>query len=229
MTEDKGFKKFEKLLAEFIPKCIEPHLEKMQEEGKSFINQTTTNFIIFNGYSEIKNTYDTLNLIEKFLSINPPDIEGIDYSNYLIYHIHNYLNEMYILKERLKSYATQISRKYKKDINVKSLIGLLIPLITNVLSCIVAEGKDGARNLHVHHERFMDEEMKWLSSTTFLSKHHKEFEIHAQKAYDIAQRKWINVIQNNNLELIKLFDIYFDTIYSIITINDVIVLPKDSR
>lgn len=226
MTKDKGF---EKLLAEFIPKCIEPRMKKMEEEGELFINQTTTDFVIFNGYSEIRNAYDTLNLIEKFLSVNPPSIEGIDYSNYLIYHIHNYLNEMYILKERLKSYATQISRKYKKDINVKSLIELLIPIITNTLSGIVAEGKAGARNLHVHHERFMDEEMKWLSSTTFLAKHDKEFEIYAQKAYYTAQNKWVNIVQNNNLELIKLFDIYFDTIYSIITVDNNIVLPKDSR
>jgi len=69
MSDLNGFEKFDALMTEFAPKLIEPHIAKMQEEGKSYIEQRTAGFIIFNGYTEIKKSYDSLHLINKFISI----------------------------------------------------------------------------------------------------------------------------------------------------------------
>ena len=134
---------------------------------------------------------------------------------------------MYILKERLKTYLIKIQRKYKKVIDEEKLdhiISRLMRVITESLSAIT--GKDGVRNKHVHSEKYSDHELNWLSRTTFLAGFHDEYVIHSKEAYKIAQKKWYKTVKNNNVELKKLIDIYLDTIYSIITVDGKIVLPK---
>lgn len=223
-----GYKKFEKLMADFIPKFIEPIVERKLEGSDFFSTQSGMEFIIFNGFSEISNSLDTLRLIELFIKTNPPEENGINYSNYLTYHVHNYLQEMYILKERLKTYATKIQRKYTKAINEKSvtrIIESLMKIITESLGNITGDG--GIRNLHVHAKRFSDDELNWLSSTTFLAAFNDEFKIHSTNAYETAKNKWQKTIENNNSELNKLIDLYFNTIYSIISVDNKVVLPQE--
>ena len=88
-------------------------------------------------------------------------------------------------------------------------------------------GPDGARNKHVHAEKFKDEELKWLSSTTFLSDFHDEFTIQSEHAYEKAKDKWSKTVEKNNHELDKLIDIFFNTIYAVISVDDKVVLPEE--
>lgn len=136
--------------------------------------------------------------------------------------------EMYILKERLKTYAIKIQRKYAKAIgeeSVTKVIESLMKIITESLGNITGDG--GIRNLHVHAKRFTDDELNWLSSTTFLTAFNNEFKVHSKTAYKSAKNKWEKAIGNNNRELNKLIDLYFNTIYSIISVDDKVVLPEE--
>jgi len=227
MNNLQGYKKFEKLMADFAPTFLEPVVQKKLQNQDFYTEQTDFEYIIFNGFSEISNSLKTLNLIEKFIHINPPLDEDINYSNYLTYHVHNYLQEMYILKERLNTYATKIQRKYNKVFDkelLKSIFNPLFEIIKTTLDGIT--GEKGARNKHVHAEKFQDEELKWLSSTTFLANFHDEFKIPSKVAYQSAKNKWYNTIYNNNQELNKLIDIYFNIIYKIISVENKVVLPE---
>jgi len=226
---ENGFEKYQKLMVDFAKEFLTPLYEKSQENNEMYIEQTSVEFLIFRGYTEISTSYETLLLIEKFITLYPPNLDGINYSNYLNYHIHNYLQEMYIIKERLNSYATIIQRRYSKATDkefLKPIMNSLFEIVKHTLHGITGEGKTGVRNIHVHHERFTDEEMNWLSSTTFLSQFHEEFKIESQKAYESAKNKWHNLIQTNNAELLKLFEIYFDALFNIITLDGKIYLPK---
>ena len=223
-----GYAKFEVLMADFSQSFLTPFVEQKLKEPDFYTLQTDMEFIILNGYSEISNSLETLRLIELFLKISPPEVDGINFSNYLTYHVHNYLQEMYILKERLITYSVKIQRKYNKVLDKEKLdniISLLMSIITSSLNGIT--GNDGVRNTHVHFEKFKDDELNWLSSTTFLAGFHDEFTIHSKAAYEIAKTKWYKTIKNNNIELNKLIDIYFDTIYSIITVDGKVVLPSE--
>lgn len=228
MNIENSFKKFEKLMADFSSGFITPLYKKMQENNEMYIEQTSFEFQIFRGYTEISTSYETLLLIEKFIKINPPDSEGINHSNYLNYHIHNYLQEMYILKDRLDRYLKLITERYKADFNQVLLDDIkinLLKFIKGVLQNITGH-TTGARSKHVHYERFFDEEMKWLSSTTLLAQFHDEFKIESKKAYIDAKNKWHGLIQNNNVEVLNLFDTYFNVLFHIITIDGKIHLPK---
>jgi len=228
MSTINGYEKFEKLMADFVPSFIEPIAKKKLEDYSYFSTNKGIEFIIFNGFNEISNTLNTLRLIEKFIEINPPKEDGINYSNYLTYHVHNYLQEMYILKERLKTYSTKIQRNYSKVIDGDAIIKAvesLMQIILNALSAITGDG--GARNLHVHSKKFKDDELNWLSSTTLLADFENKFKIQSEVAYETAKSKWCKTIKNNNNELDDLIDMYFNTIYAIISVDNKVVLPKE--
>lgn len=227
MSTIDSYAKFEKLMSDFAPSFISPLVKQKLEDNDFCSTQTDLNFVIFNGFSEISDSLSTLKLIEKFIKIDPPKEDGINYSNYLTYHVHNYLQEMYILKERLKTYSTKIQKQYNQVIGediVKNTIESLMKIILNALNGITGDG--GARNLHVHVEKFKDNELNWLSSTTLLAGFHDEFKIESQVAYYKAKDKWSKIVENNNEELNKLIDIYFNTIYKIVSVNDKVVLPE---
>lgn len=225
-----GYNKFEKLIADFAPTFLEPIVEEKLKNPNFYTEQTGLEYIMINGFSEISNSLNTLKLIEKFIQLDPPKEDGINYDNYLTYHIHNYLQEMYILKERLNYYATKIQRSYNKVLEkklLKDIFDSLFKIIKTTLNGIT--GENGVRNKHVHAERFKDEELKWLSSTTFLANFHDEFKIQSKIAYRTAKNKWHKVIQNNNQELNQLMDIYFNIIYKIVSFENRVVLPKEYR
>ena len=135
---------------------------------------------------------------------------------------------MYILKERLKTYSKKIERQYSKVLGkdiLKSAIESLMKIILDALNCITGDG--GVRNIHVHAKKYKDNELNWLSSTTFLAAFHDEFKIESKFAYNRAKDKWLKVVSENNEELKKLIDIYFNTIYTIVSVDDKVVLPEE--
>ena len=68
--------------------------------------------------------------------------------------------------------------------------------------------------------------MDWLSSTTFLSKFHDEYELPSKRIYKKVSKEWEATIKENAKEINKLIDIYFDTIYTVITKNDKLILSN---
>ena len=221
MEEYEGFTKYRSYVLQLVQEPIGDAVKNKQIDSNFYMEQTAIEFKLFNGFSEIKNIIDSLQLIETFIAIDPPKAEGINNSNYLNYHIHNYFQEMYILKERLKAYLKFIQRKYQKKIDnqllqkmTKSLSALVMDSLSNIT------GDTGVRNKHVHIEKYFDDEMKWLASTSFLTEHDGEFELSSKKAYMVAKQKWSSLVKKNNKEVKKLIDLYFSTCYSIITYDN---------
>jgi len=218
MEEYEGFTKYRSYVLQLVQEPIGDAVEAKELNSEFTMEQTEPKFKLFNGFSEIAGIIDTLNLIETFISIDPPVEEGVNSSNYLNYHVHNYFQEMYILKERLNAYLTLIQRLSKKRINKKLLdeaIALLFTMIHGSLDNIA--GHKGVRNKHVHQKKYSDDEMRWLASTSFLSEFHDEFTRESESAYGIAKGKWITIIGKNNVELKTLIDVYFGMCYEIVT------------
>src|SRR3989304_4480875 len=89
------------------PKVIKRH--KSQHE--LFVRK------IFYGFTEIQNCLDRIKQTAIFLknydACKKITTKGITKSAYLIYHIEKYLEEMYVLKERLVVYLTGLERSHK--------------------------------------------------------------------------------------------------------------------
>ncbi len=218
MEEYEGFTKYRNYLLGLVKKPISEAVKKKPIDSEFYMEQTAPEFKLFNGFTEITGILDTLRLIETFVSLNPPKENSVNYSNYLNYHVHNYLQEMYILKERLNAYLKLIQRLSKKKINNQLLdeaIDLLFTMVQESLDNIA--GYKGVRNKHVHQYKYSDEEMRWLSSTSFLSKFHEEFTEESRQAYTIAKKKWVITIGKNNKKLESLIDVYFGMCYEIVS------------
>lgn len=141
MQDLTGYEKFEKLMVDFVPTFLEPIAKKKMNDETFYTEQTEIEYVIFNGFSEISKSFDNLRLIEKFVHINPPQEDEINYANYLTYHIHNYLQEMYIFKNRLDTYIKTINEQYKKQIGEKLLQDVkenLLKIIKSTLNNITA-------------------------------------------------------------------------------------------
>ncbi len=218
MEADEGFTKYRSYLLQLVEAPISEAVKEKQIDSEFCMEQTEPELKLYNGFSEISGIIDTLKLIETFVSIDPPDVKDINYSNYLNYHVHNYFQEMYILKERLNAYLILIQRLYQNKVDRKLLQEVMKPLFAMVKDSLNnIAGSKGVRNKHVHEKKYSDNEMNWLVSTSFLSEFDDEFTRESKKAYLTVKKKWTITIGRNNKELEKLIDQYFSMCYGIVT------------
>lgn len=221
-----NFEKYQSLMTDMMVSVFKPYEKDIKEGKKIDFGQGRYEFFLFDGFTEISNNMDTLKLINIFINKEPPNDAEINYSNYLTYHVHNYFQEMYILKERLTTYGTKIQRKYKKvtdSILIENVKNMILDT-TNSLKSITGDG--GIRNLHVHEKKYTDDDFNWLSSTTLLVKSSNIDYTPAQEdAYKKARDKWSKTIEENNKHLMILLDRYFEALLPVISKDDIVIKP----
>jgi hypothetical protein len=174
---------------------------------------------IYNGFREIADSYYCLLDIEIYIGRFPYSKTSISKARHLGYHMENYLNEIYILRERLKANFTVIGRLYRKDPRHKTILQKTRPLFT-----ITDESLKGiveTRGSHVHRTRFYDEDLDRLSSQEFLSNYGNDELVFIKNffkfEYRIARSKLKKTIKNNNKQIKILLDVCFDVLYEIVT------------
>jgi len=140
------FEKFQSYLSKEFVVLTKPIVEqRMEELGKTFWNEIfdlkgkraidrklsqEEAFFgkVFRGYIEICNSYNCLKDIQVYIGRFPYNDTSISKVAYLIYHIVNYMNEVYVLKERLSAYLTKIGRLYKNDQRHNEILKLTKPI-----------------------------------------------------------------------------------------------------
>ena len=130
----------------------------------------------------------------------------------------NYLNEVYILQQRLKCYFTIVGRLYRNDRRhqgIRKSIETLISLVENTLKGII-----NTRGTHVHRMRFTDEGLDRLNLQEFLSKHGGD-ELKVIKNlfkfdYGSIRKRYKQIINKNNEQIKKMLDACFDILYEIV-------------
>ena len=179
--------------------------------------------IVFFGYTEISNTFNALKLSETLVSVAPPRSKKIIKDEYLKYIINTYLQDVYILKERLNAYATKLKRLLnkagKKSLSVKH-IDPLFKLIKSSLN-----GITNSRSQHVHMLRYSDTGLDAVSQMEIISRFNPEFETDYKFSYKLAQNIWSSRMKKNNKATKQLLDIYFDAISVAISKNGIISIP----
>jgi hypothetical protein len=179
--------------------------------------------LIFNGFTEISNSFEALKLSEVLISIAPPRSKKIQKSEYLKYLVSMYLQEVYILKERLNTYATRIKRLYvrsKGEAAVAESISAVFERVKNSLEGIIT-----TRGSHVHSFRFTDDELDNLTQMELIYRFNQGYEIDFHLSYVKAKRVWKQRISENNIATGKLLNFYFGIMSEIIGPDGLIVMP----
>lgn len=219
-----GFLRYEKLMVDWGSNTIKP-LYEMQQFGQK--PKPIDNFfeVTFKGFSEISNTVEALRLTQLFISLSPPRSSSIQKPEYLKYHVSVHLQEVYILKERLKTYATKIMRAYAKTSRRDFATETIKPLIEDVLTSL--EKVVESRSHHVHGTRYSDEDLDRASLFSFVDKHSdsEEFEGISKISYLAAKNKWQELAKSNVDAIKSLLDHYFDVLFEVITENGEIYPP----
>lgn len=200
-------------------------IKEASDRGEDFEPEGYADFyMIFKGFTDICETIETIDMLLILVELNPPRSKRISIDLYFKHIIASYLSEVYILKERLNSYATKTSRMYAKvdpSLDVKKDFEKLYSSIKDSL-----EGINNTRNSHVHSERHSDQDLNWLSSLKLVSDSDDSFKENLGYQYKKLKIKWKKQISDNNEVMVKLLTTYFDTIFKLISVDGEILLPN---
>jgi len=181
---------------------------------------------LFYGFSEIASSYYSLVDIETYIGSFPYSKKKISRIRCMNYHIENYFNEIYILRERLLRYLTTVGRLHKKDPNHADILKYTKPLFSLIKD--VFDGIVTTRSSHVHERRFKDDDIDRLASLEMLVEYGGEelgeelsfFENLLETDYRIIRKKYKKTFTDNNTEIKKVLDLYFETLSEIVTTKD---------
>lgn len=170
------------------------------------------------GFTEIYSSYFSLLDIEVYLRRFPYPNTRVSKTRYLAYHMENYLNEVYILKERLSSYCTVVTRLYRNDHTLndpKDTLKHLSDIVQKSMKAITE-----TRGAHVHSTRFTDEDLDRLTSLELVNKGPNQIpplKTVYESTFRNARRKYCRAVKQNNEEIKKIIDAYFEVLYSVVT------------
>jgi hypothetical protein len=169
------------------------------------------------GFREIYDSYYSLLDIEVYIRRFPYPNTKVSKTRYLAYHMENYLNEVYMLKERLISYCTVVGRLYRNDHTLrdpKKAMKDLSGIVQKSLKAIT-----DTRGTHVHSARLTDEDLDRLSSLGLINRAPNEIPLLKtvyESAFRNTRKKYGVAIKRNNEEIRKILNAYFEVIYAIV-------------
>jgi hypothetical protein len=168
---------------------------------------------IFRGFVEISDAYLSLRDVEVYVRRFPYRDAGISEVRHLKYHIENYLNEVYILKERLIAYLNFLTKRYRKGKSRRRVTEGLEPLYSAVSETF--GNVVDTRGSHVHASRFSDLGLDRLSTLEFLKTAGGDdmWPLFFKYEYKKIRKKRAATIQSNNDVTKAFLDFYFGWIH----------------
>lgn len=221
MTADLAYAKFQGLMADFAAFYMGPSIEAMKKPGNARLERPTDRAftIIFYGFTEITSSLDAIKLSEQLVGVAPPRSRRINKDHYIQFLVGAYLQEMYILEQRLSAYAKKISRLYKSP----SLPGAIRRIVYEPL-----EGIINTRGAHVHSQRYSDEHLDAVATMALFRRVKHQYGDDLEFEYMSAQREWKKRIASNNAVVIRIVDQYFKVLNSIMCRGGKICFPARS-
>lgn len=170
------------------------------------------------GFNEIYDSYYSLLDIQVYIGRFPYAKTRVSKTRYLAYHLENYFNEVYILKERLTSYCTTIARLYRNDQSLKDL-KMMMQALSDCLQKSL-RGIIDVRSIHVHVNRLTDENLDRLRTLELINHGPEKIPVMQtlyRSAYRDTRMKYGLTIKQNNKAIGIILDSYFDVIYKVVT------------
>jgi hypothetical protein len=144
----------------------------------------------------------------------------IPYSRYLNYHLHGYLNNVYMLSERMTSFLARI-KKSAKDERMKKDIDKFTQIVVDNFETL-----NDIRNRHVHTTRYIDEDICRLeefeyayNGSAFIGSKIIQKK-HVSMAHSEVKKNWMLFISTSNQLLRALILLYFNFLIDLFINND---------
>ena len=218
-----NIEEYQRVMAIWASQTMKPHIETIKEGKESTLKNQKAINVIFIGFTEITDTFEALEFSGSLLSVASPRSKKVSKEKYLKYVVNTYLQDVYILKERLNAYATQIKRMHDKMGRQELTLEHIDPLFKFVKDTF--SGLVDTRGGHVHGKRYTDESLTDASSMALIAEHSPEFEEHYNYSLAKAKREWHKRIEKNNIETAKLLNRYFKKLFKVVVVDGKVVAP----
>jgi hypothetical protein len=183
---------------------------------------------LFRPMGEILKSVEAIENISVYIRSFPHKRHNISKLSYLLYHVENYLNEIYILKCRLISYLNIVKKAYAGAGNAEKTLEPLYEAITHVF-----QGYVNLRGTHVHEARFSDKDFDKISTMELLSRSKDEmgnfFNILYKQEYKKIRAKWCKKIESDIKSINSFLELYFDILKLIIYKDEQLIIPTNYR
>ena len=173
---------------------------------------------VFYGFMEISRTVEMLKDVEIHIRRSPFSRNGIPRGRRLLFLIHAYLNELFILRERLLAYATALERLYRKGpraMEVSEAARKARELAKEGFARI-----SSIRGSHVHERRFTDDKLEHFLTTELIMTHSESPELgpkdrrYMEWEYKQVKGEWTKGAKAVNRVVGHLLDAYAALLYS---------------
>ncbi len=182
---------------------------------------------IFRPMSEIMKTIEAIENVSIYIRTFPYKKYQISSLSYLQYHVENYLNEIYILKNRLISYLNILEKTYSKTELNKEIARTIKPLYPGISTAF--RGYVDIRGGHVHELRYSDKDFDKLSTLELfarledklgnISRHLYRTEYHK------VRKKWTVKIKTDLKAINQFLDYYFEQLASLLFKSEALFIP----
>lgn len=178
-------------------------LEKEYSKDELFIGK------LFYGFVEINNSYEVLLDLSVLISRFPYNLTRITRVRYLRHNIEGFLNEVYLLKERLVTFTKTLERYYREE-SLGQLCKKLRGIVEATLQPLTVQ-----RGSHVHRVRYSDEDLDRLEMLELLSNYpdSSRFIYYYDQKYKELRKKWKARIDESNSAIKKLLDYYCNQLF----------------
>ncbi|MCD6344893.1 MAG: hypothetical protein J7M17_04725 [Anaerolineae bacterium] len=234
-----------KAFKDILVPVIEAHEDQMvevlkrdifdQDGPRSIDYEPTTEILLYRsvqwGMFEIYASFESLLDAELYIRRFPYGNTRITKVRHLRYVVENHLNEVYILKERLKAYLNTVQELYAKGSRkkeVRKITQSLFQFNSEAFGDIVA-----VRGSHVHSLRYDDEELRRLGNMERLSHLDSDasWSQHLAHSFDFEYKR----IRTRRAEQIKaineaverVLDIFFSRLYPVLFDEDENLIHPD--
>lgn len=185
--------------------------------------------MVFSAFAEISASFYTLRDIEGLLGTTTSRRTKIMKADVLAYHVHNFLNENYILKLRLRQFVVKLLRASNQSSTHKQIVKAIEEALDKVFENIVR-----TRGGHVHDRRYTDDDLDRLSMLELMAEENTPLGKAVADLFKLefasSRRRWLERMRANNDTLETLLDAYCTGLYPLIfDASGNIIVPKSMK
>lgn len=168
---------------------------------------------LFVSFGEIDSSIQNLKAIPVYIESEPKTKRyikaGLTSRGHLTYHIWNYLQEIYILKCRIKIFLSFLSKRFRKNgqIAASRNLGQCLQLLESELGTIIK-----ARGTHVHVRGYSDKDLFILEFFDLVKGYHKNLQLVYELLLATEKVKRLEWIDETNRLVFSIVDAIFSVV-----------------
>jgi hypothetical protein len=169
---------------------------------------------LWRAFLEISNSFNSIKDVPSYLRHSPPKHLGVPNSRYIAWQVHNYLNEIYILQQRLGSFWGSIQKSYRTSAPAQSkLTNKKVDSILKAFDSVVK-----IRGSHVHEQRLEDPEIERLAVIENMASFPWPPEVlpYFRKARGEVKKSWVSRMSANEPQIKSVLDAFFEVVHPIV-------------